>query len=1109
MKCPKCQLKNRDGAKFCGECGHKFEITCPECATKNQARNKFCDECGHELRKTKEIPPVNYSEPQSYTPKFLADKILTTRGSFEGERKLVTILFADVANYTAMSEKLDPEEVHQIMDGCFAILMDEIHKYEGTINQFTGDGLMALFGAPLAHEDHAQRACYSALSIQNAIDSYCEKIEKDSGIDFKLRVGINSGSVIVGAIGNDLRLDYTAVGDTTNLAARMESAAEPGSVLVSRNTYKIVRDYFDFKPIGKIKVKGKKESQDAYKLIKAGEVKTRFKASLAKGLTKFVGRKNSMAALKESYEKVLAGLGQVVGIVGEAGVGKSRLILEFINQLPRNESLYLEGRCLHYGSGMVYLPILDIVRSYFGIKEGDREFLIKKKLVEKIRLLDKRLENTLPAFQELLSIKVDNEKYLQLEPSQRKIRVFEAVRDLFIRESEQTILVIAIEDLHWIDKTSEEFINYLINWLANTPILLVLLYRPEYTHQLGSKSYYTKVGLTRLGTVSSSQLVQAILEGGEVLPALRELILNRAGGNPLYVEELTHNLLENGLIDRKDNQFVLTCDVTELQVPDTIQGIISARIDRVEEDIKRVMQVASVIGREFAFRILQNIMGLREELKSHLLNLQGLEFISEKRLFPELEYIFKHALTQEVAYNSLLQKRRDAIHESIGDAIESIYDERLEEYYELLAYHYSHSKNTEKAFQYLELANQKAIQAVAVEQAKQYFDNAMKLLDTMPETEDNQRRRISLLVNQILVMFMLFKYPEYHGILTRFEHMAIALEDEGLLGTFYSRLATCEWGYGNFDRAIQLNTKAAELCQAAGDVEETAYAYAQMQWCHQYTGNFDQVLYLKEIVLRTMEDRFNLRTYSWAMMAAATAYTNLGRWSEAEAECQELLKVAEKFSDDSITSMAASLLSYAYNHKRDSAKAIEYGELAVEKAITPGDKVWGESMLACAWCRGGEIKKGIEFLANIVPLMRAMQFFPGEFFTYFLGEGYFIAGEYEKAKEIIEEHIKIIEGPGTKWDIGIAYRLLGEIDLKTEPTKAPNHFDKSIAEFKKTKAENDLALAYSVYGRYYRQQGEMTKAYKYLTQALVIFERLGTLIEPEKVREELVELPET
>jgi class 3 adenylate cyclase len=505
---------------------------------------------------------------------------------------LVTVLFADVANYTAMAEKIGPEEVHQIMDGCFKILMDEIHKYEGTINQFTGDGVMALFGAPVAHEDHAQRACHAALSFQKAIGHYGEKIKKEYGVNFQLRIGLNPGPVIVGSIGDDLRMDYTALGDTTNLASRMEGMARPGTILVSNDTHKLAMDFFEFKPLGKFEMKGKEKPQAAYEVVKASEVETRIGASAAKGLTKFVGRKTEMEVLRKVFDKAKLGSGQVLGIVGEAGVGKSRIIFELQNMLHQDEYAYLEGRCLHYGGTMAYLPIIDILRSYFGIKEGDPEYLIKKKIAERINQLNDKLKDILPSLYELFSLKVENEEYLKLEPKQKREKTFEAIRNLLIRESQNKPLVLAIEDLHWIDKTSEEFINYLIRWLTNTNILLILLYRPEYTHTWGSKSYYNKIGVDQLSTSTSAELVQSILEGAEVVPELKELIIGKTGGNPLFVEELTHSLLENGSIQRKDYQYVLSRKASDIQVPNTIHRLsLFVQILRLKPHTKLCMRL--------------------------------------------------------------------------------------------------------------------------------------------------------------------------------------------------------------------------------------------------------------------------------------------------------------------------------------------------------------------------------------------------------------------------------------------------------------------------------------------------------------------------------------
>ncbi len=1114
MQCPKCQFENPEGMKFCVECGNKLEAICSKCGFSNSPSFKFCGKCGYNLSGPTTAPIVNYSEPQSYTPKYLAEKILNSRSSIEGERKLVTVLFADVANYTSISEKLDPEEVHQIMDGCFKILMDEIHRFEGTINQFTGDGVMALFGAPVAHEDHAQRACYAALAIQKAIGEYGEKIKEDREVDFLMRIGLNSGQVVVGSIGDDLRMDYTAIGDTTNIAARMESMAKPGTILGTTYTHKLVRDFFEFGPLGKVQIKGREKELEAYELRKASEVGTRIEAAAAKGFTKFVGREEETLALKKAFDRVRSGYGQVVGIVGEAGVGKSRLFMELRSMLTKDEYAYLEGRCVHYGGSMAYLPILDILRSYFGIREGEQETIIKKKMLKKILLLDERLKSTLPPFQELLSLKVEDGAHLQLQPQQKKERIFEAIRDLLVQESENKPIVLAVEDLHWIDKTSEEFLNYLIDRLANTHILLILLYRPEYTHTWGSKSYYIKIGVDQLSNKSSAELVQAILEGAEVVPELRELILNRAEGNPLFVEELTHSLLGNGSIQRKDHQYVLARKASDIEVPDTIQGIIAARIDRVEESLKQIMKAASVIGREFAYRILQTIMGMREELKSSLINLQGLEFIYEKSLFPELEYIFKHALTQEVVYNSLLLKRRKEIHEKIGNAIEKLYPNRLEEYYELLAYHYARSDNREKAVEYLDWANQKAAKLNAMEEAKAYFEQAMKLLDSLPENKVNREKRISLLVNQWLVFTLLFQLPDYYDLLSRYEQTAIDLGNQELLGVFFVGMGQCQWWVGNYDQAIQTLTKAAELFETTRPSEYSGVAYIFLQWAHLCKGDFGQVLTYKEEALRTIEQRFNLRVYVWALTAASWAYTYLGRWDEAVKEGQEALRVAEEFSDNSLISFAASIISFALNSEGDLGRAIEYGEMAVHKASTPADKVWAQGFLAWVRCRSGEAHRAIEILAQIVSIQKAGRFRMGETgYTVELGEAYWLAENYDKATQTLQAGLELADSTGYKLCIGWAHRLLGEIALKTNPAQvgeplAVPHFEKSIDLLREIKAENHLALAYAGYGQFHKQRGNMPRAREYLTKALEIFERLGTLIEPDKVRKELAELPQ-
>ena len=974
---------------------------CPQCGSECLLEDEFCGECGHPLGAVEPTPSIDYSQPQSYTPKFLADKILTTRSAIEGERKLVTVLFADVANYTSISEKLDPEEVHQIMDGCFKILMDEVHKYEGTIDKFTGDGVMALFGAPVAHEDHAQRACHAALAIQKAIEEYGEKIEKECGVEFKMRVGLNSGPVIVGSVGNDLRMDYTAIGDTTNLASRMQTMAKPGTILVSADTHKMARDFFRLKALGKVKVKGKEEPLEAYQLIEAGEVETRIEAAVARGLTKFVGRKREITALKEAFEEAGAGSGQVVGMVGEAGVGKSRLILELRGMLRREEYTYLKGRCLHYGGSMAYLPLLDILRSHFDIKEGEREFVIKKKMAERIAQLDEKLAGILPPLQDILSLKVEDEEYLKLEPQQRRERTFEAVRDLLIRGSQNRPLILAVEDLHWIDRTSEELLTYLIGWLANAHILLILLYRPEYTHPWGSKSYYSQIGVDQLSTSTSAQLVQSILEEGEVVPELRELIISRTGGNPLFMEEFTHTLVENGSIQKKDHQYVLSTKASDIQVPDTIQGIIAARMDRLEDNLKRTMQVASVIGRDFAYRILQTISGMREELKSYLLNLQGLEFIYEKSLFPELEYIFKHALTQEVAYNSLLLKRRKEIHERIGNAIEELYPDRLEEFYEVLAHHYSRSENWEKAYQYLKLSGVKAGQNYSLWEAFRFYKEAINLLNKLPDIEENKRRGIEARLLMEPSMKML-AYPEDSlQILQEGEKLSRDVADERSLANFYSSIGLYYSVKGEPLMGIKYTENSFAEAEKVQDIELMTRTGFYLCSSYMIAGEHFKVLDVAPRLLALLESTHResesfgtgFNAYSMHLVCYGYAMGMTGDFEQGEVLCEKALRFTLGINDFSSLSIVEFFYGYLFAHRGDGKNAVEHFQNAVRYA----EEAQNVAILATLWAG--------------------------------VGWGHYLVGELETARKHAERTIKIQSDAGASMLLAQAYWLLGVVHL--------------------------------------------------------------------------------
>jgi len=1101
MKCPKCQAENPDDARFCIACGSPAEVQCPKCGALTPARGRFCKDCAHDLKEIKPTPQARYSQPQTYTPKFLADKIMKARQSIEGERKLVTVLFADVAGYTSMSEKLDPEEVHQIMDRCFQIIMDQIHRYEGSITQFTGDGAMALFGAPVAHEDHAQRACYAALAIQNALKSFEQKLVKECGVPFKMRVGLNSGPVIVGTVGNDLRMDYTAIGDTVNLASRMQTLARPGSVLVSGSTESMVRDFFQLKPMGQMDVKGKEAAVDAFELMKPLEVETRFEAAVARGLTKFVGRQREMNLLQEAFQKAASGSGQVVGIVGEAGAGKSRLLLEWRATLATEEYAFLEGRCLHHGASMPYLPLVDILGSYFDLKESDREFIVKKKIGDRTAWLGDGARDMMSPLYDILSLTVDDPEYLRLEPLQRRDRIFEAIRNLLLGESQRRPLVLAVEDLHWIDRTSEDFLTYFIDWLASSRMMLIVLYRPEYTHRWGSKSYYSQIGVGQLSTKTSAQLVESILEEGEVVPELSELVLSRASGNPLFLEELTRSLLENGSIQRKDHQYVLTRRAAEIPVPDSLQGIISARMDRLEENLKRTMQVASVIGRDFAFRVLQTITGMQEELKSQLLILQGLEFIYEKSLFPELEYIFKHALTQEVAYNSLLYRRRQELHQKIGQAAEMLYADRLDEFYEMLAYHYSKGENAEKAYHYLRLSGDKAGRRYSNREAFRYYRDAIKILDGMPQTDENKRRGIEVRIAANLPMLAL-AYPEDSlQVLKDGERLARELADERGLAQICCLIGCCSFFRGDPLEAIRYSESSFEMAEKIGDVAIMASSAFDLGQSYQTTGELNRIAEVLPGVISLIESTgrqaesfgrgFNI--YSQLLGQYGQALGTTGSYQQGAALCEKAVRYAEELNDP----YSLAFIEFGYGTillMRGDAKGalahfLKARELAEHAQITFmlgyiwNQLGWSYYMLRDLPAALEHMEKGLELLieANNPVLLSAS----------YHGVGMVLCdlGDLTRAKENLQKSLELAVMNSEKMQEGMTRPTLGKVIGKLDATqfaKAESTALEGVRILYGLKLSPLVSQAYMDLAELYRCTGQPAKQQMALAQAFAI-----------------------
>jgi len=1107
MKCPQCRFENRKGAKFCSECGHEFNLACPKCHTANRVSSKFCDECGYDLGRSENGAAIHNRETSSYTPKFLAEKILTTRSSIEGERKLVTVLFADVANYTAIAEMLDPEEVHEIIDGCFKILMNEIHRYEGTINQFTGDGVMAIFGAPVAHEDHAQRACYAALAIQKALGDYAGKLKQAYDIEFKMRIGLNSGPVVVGAIGDDLRMDYTAVGDTTNLAARMECEARPGSIFVSKNTHLIAKDYFEFLPLGKMEIKGKKKPQEAYELIRVGEKKSRLKALAARGLTKFVGRRNSMAALEDPFERVRTGSGQVVGIAGEAGVGKSRLLLELINKLPKAEFICLEGRCLRYGETILYMPILEILRSYFDIKDEDKDDIINRKINEKINALDEKLVSCIAPIQELLTQSTADESYLALDPRRKRIKTFESLRELFITESQNKPLILVFEDVHWIDKTSEEFLDYLIGAIAKSHIMLVILYRSEYTHPWNSKSYYTKIGLTQLRPASSTQMVAALLEKGQVTTELKQLILNRSSGNPLYMEEFTYSLLESGSIRNQDRQFVLTTKTSDIHLPDTIQGIIAARLDRLDDKLKYTMQVASVIGREFTFRILQAITGMHAEIKSRLDHLQGLELIYEKTLFPDLEYIFKHALTQEVAYNSLLQKKRKEMHRKIAIAMETLFADKLEAFVEIIAYHYSKSGELVKAYQYLKLSGEKATKKFSNWEAFQFYKTTCNILDQMKDNPETKKKKLEIL-HLMAIPMQLLGYPDNSlHFLKLGENLSEELGDKKNLSLFLGSIGSYHSVRGG-DPLLGIKYSEKSFLEAAKIEDIDIMAPVASRLCAFYIIAGEpcktSLLALKAIKLiesqKRYHDFFGLGNNVYTALSLYYGHSLgwLGDFEKGELQCEKGLEFGKK--NDSLTGLALAefLYGYLYMHRGDGKNVQKHFQECIKYCEEGEALIW----LGLAWTGLG---MGHFFINDIEPALKyinkGMKIQKDAGIPYYLSFHYFAlgmvqaaSGKFKASQASFNRAFELSHSHNEKWIEGTARIYLGITIAHNDKSKIETA-QKTILEGIKILEDRKIApwssIGYYNLGMIQAHCGKMRQARINLDNAARMFTEMG------------------
>jgi class 3 adenylate cyclase/tetratricopeptide (TPR) repeat protein len=1048
-------------------------------------------------------PPTEQERaPLAYTPQHLVEKILTSRTALEGERKQVTVLFADVSGFTALAERLDPEEVHQLMNRAFELILGEAHRYEGTINQFLGDGVMALFGAPIAHEDHAQRAVHAALGMQRVLQGYGAELQRTRGITFRMRMGLNTGLVVVGSIGDNLRMDYTAVGDTTNLAARMLNLAEPGQVVIAEDTHKAVSGYFVTRPLGERAIKGKAEPVNTYEVVRARGLRTRLEVGAERGLTPFVGREPELSLLQERWVEARVGRGQVICLMGEAGIGKSRLLLECQRRLADEPVTWLTGRCISYGKEMAYLPIIDLLKHNFQVEEGDDDVTVSAKIEQGMGALGAELQPAIPYIKSLLSVPPGGDTVLRLDAQQRRLRLFEALRAMMLQGGQRRPLVLVVEDLHWIDKTSEEVLLHLANSIPRARVLLFVTYRPGYRNPFGERTYTTCIGLRTLSDHDSLKLAAGMLAMAEFPSELRDLIIRKAEGNPFFLEEVLKSLLEMGALRQRDGRYILTKPIAEIYVPNTIQDVIMARIDRLEETPKRALQLASVIGREFTVRLLERISDVKGQLERFLQELKVLEFIYERSFYPELAYMFKHALTHDVAYNSLLMQRRKELHRLIAMAIEELYAERLPESYEMLAYHYERGEVWEKALEYLVKAGQKAQQAYANQEAREHYNRAVDICERLGGAVEPATRmtlyagkgavhvplsefRASIETYQCLlevvrqlgdrhkeaealyqIGFGFYGAHEFEQAL-EFSHQAQALAAEignqSILAASLFIIAQVQAVTGKLDEASHGFEASLRVSRAAGEEGREGFNLYMLGQLHSWKGEYEQALRLQEQSFTIGHAQDLQLLVIRILWYRGMTHGGQGEYTAALAALQDALTLSDRLGDKVFKCRVLNTQGWVYGEIYNLEAAIRYNREGAEASYQVGDP---------------EIIRNAEIN---------------------LGDDYLLLGDLEQAQRYLEKVYKDTQQRGKwgeewmKWRYSQhLYHSLGELWLtKGDAAQALEFAEECLRLAEPTMSRKNLVKGWRLKGQALLAQGQGEQAEVALARALTLAREIG------------------
>jgi class 3 adenylate cyclase/tetratricopeptide (TPR) repeat protein len=1046
MRCPSCGFDTPPEMKFCGQCGITLSPRCARCGFENPAGFAFCGLCGTSL--TGQPLPHTASRPQTpqgYTPTYLAEKILTSRSALGGERKQVTVLFADLKGSMELLADRDPEEARAILDPVLERLMAAVHRYEGTVNQVMGDGIMALFGAPIAHEDHAVRACYAALAMQEAIRRYGAEVRRGHGLEVQIRVGLHSGEVVVRAIGNDLHMDYSAIGQTTHLAARMEQLAPPGTIRLTAETWRLAEGFVQVTPLGPVPVKGLAAPVEVCELTGAGPARTRLQALAARGLTPFVGRQAELAALHQALAQAGAGHGQVVAVVGDAGVGKTRLFHEFTEVARAQRWRVLESRSASYGQATPYLPVTDLLKAYFQVDERDDGRRMREQLTGRLLTLDPALGPTLPAFLALLEVPGENDAWQALDPSQRRQRTLEALTRLFLRESQAQPLLLVFENLHWIDAETQAFLDGLVESLPAARLLLLVNYRPDYQHGWGQKPSYTQLRLDPLPPASAEALLQGVLGGDAGLESLKARLIGHTQGNPFFLEESVRTLVETQVLAGERGAYRLAKALPMIQVPATVQAVLAARIDRLPTEEKALLQAAAVIGTEVPLALLQAVAEVPDAaLYSGLTRLQAAEFLYETRLFPEATYTFTHALVQQVAYEMLLQDQRRARHARIVAALEALAPDRLGEQVDRLAHHALRGEVWDKAVAYGRQAGEKAMARSAHREAVRSFEQALSALPHLPERRDTLEQAVDLR----RALFLSLRSIDDSGRMARYlgeaEALVATLDDPGRLAQVLRMRANYAYVTGAYDQAVAAGERILVLATAGGDVAQQGLTHFALGCAYLARGDFPRATaHYGQAVAALDGDRRYARfgtIYSIAVLSRAdlaVCHAELGTFPEGRALGDDGLRIAEAMASPASLMFAwwgRGMASLVQGDLHGARPLLERAVGLCQEADLPLYFPWVAEPPGVAFTLAGRVGEAVPLLTRAVEQCRVLNMLVMEARCHLaLAEAQLRAGCPQQAHAVAERALTLARERQERGHEAYAWRLLGEIAAQREP----------------------------------------------------------------------------